>query len=122
MNCTDCTKKLTKNNVYKRADGRQNLMCKSCRKTKIYNSQKKRRYARKLRSVKLLGGKCSTCGYNNNICALHFHHTNPSTKKYNLSGTNMGYLRWELVEEELKKCVLLCANCHLELHYPQGNI
>jgi len=46
---------------------------------------------------------------------LEFHHLNPEEKEINFgSNTNLG---WGAVKEELKKCILVCANCHREIHY-----
>ena len=61
------------------------------------------------------GGKCQNCGYSRCADALEFHHTNPSQKDFNIS--NKGHTRsWKRVKEELDKCVMLCANCHREIH------
>jgi len=61
------------------------------------------------------GGKCEKCGYESCIEALEFHHKAGSDKNFGLS--EKGYARsWKRVEKELKKCILLCANCHRELH------
>ena len=66
-------------------------------------------------AVAYKGGKCNRCGYNRCIEALEFHHENPSQKDFNIS--SKGYTRsWERVQKELDKCVMLCANCHRELH------
>jgi hypothetical protein len=68
----------------------------------------------KERAVEYLGGKCSICGYNKCIKALHFHHIDPHTKEFTISqNTNKA---WEKVKKEIEKCILLCANCHAELH------
>lgn len=45
---------------------------------------------------------------------LSFHHRDPSEKKFIISGNHCR--KWEIVREELDKCDLLCANCHMELH------
>lgn len=46
---------------------------------------------------------------------LDFHHLNPNTKLFQISqGTAKG---WNKILEEIKKCVLLCSNCHREFHY-----
>ncbi len=59
------------------------------------------------------GGKCVVCGYDKYLGALHFHHLNPNEKDFTISND-----RIKLVEavEESKKCILLCANCHAEVH------
>jgi hypothetical protein len=46
---------------------------------------------------------------------LEFHHLETSRKDFGISGK--GYTRsWSKVSEELDKCMLLCANCHREIH------
>jgi len=61
------------------------------------------------------GGKCMVCGYKKCGRALAFHHVDPNTKSFGISAR--GITRsWEKVKKELDKCVLLCANCHAEVH------
>jgi 5-methylcytosine-specific restriction endonuclease McrA len=75
----------------------------------------KRRKNLKLKAVEKLGGQCQICSYDKIIDALHFHHRNPVDKSFSLS--QKGLTRsWKRVEAELKKCVLICANCHAEVH------
>jgi hypothetical protein len=75
----------------------------------------KRRKALKEKAVEYLGGKCSICGYDKCLNALQFHHTNPEDKDFSISAK--GYTRsWKIVKQELNKCILVCANCHCELH------
>lgn len=70
----------------------------------------------KLRIVEYLGGKCSRCGYDKCRAALNAHHKDPSTKSFGLSAK--GITRsWETVKAEADKCILLCANCHMEEHW-----
>lgn len=73
-------------------------------------------YARRKKVREMaLGSKCEICGYNKCIHALEFHHLDSSKKDFALS--NKGYTRsWRRVKEELDKCILICANCHRELH------
>lgn len=76
---------------------------------------KLRRKRIKQKAVDLLGGKCSNCGYSKSLNALQFHHLDPSKKE--LSIARQAYtLSWNTVLKELDKCILLCANCHAELH------
>lgn len=68
----------------------------------------------KERSVYVLGDVCQCCGYDKCITALEFHHLDPSQKDFNFSeNTNRS---WAFNREELKKCILVCANCHREIH------
>jgi 5-methylcytosine-specific restriction endonuclease McrA len=61
------------------------------------------------------GGKCIVCGYKKCQRALSFHHVNPKNKEFDLS--SRGLTRsWERIKKEIDKCVLLCANCHMEIH------
>lgn len=76
--------------------------------------QKRRKKVRSM-SIAYKGGKCTRCGYDRCMDALEFHHTDPSQKDFGLSG--QGHTRsWKRVQEELDKCVMLCANCHREVH------
>lgn len=69
----------------------------------------------KQKAVDYKGGKCARCGYNKYIGALEFHHTDPKQKDFSVGSG--GHTRaWEKVKEELDKCILLCANCHREVH------
>lgn len=71
------------------------------------------RQKRKRELVEIMGGKCILCGYDKCIAALEFHHIDKSTKKYQLSSGNCH--SWEEDIEELRKCALLCSNCHKEI-------
>lgn len=73
-----------------------------------------RRRELKLKAVEYKGGKCFVCGYNRCVGALDFHHLDPKEKDFTISG-NSG--KWENLQRELDKCVLLCKNCHSEHHY-----
>lgn len=64
------------------------------------------------KAVKYMGGCCLICGYNKCNRALHFHHINNFEKDFDISSKTS----WSVVKEELDKCVLLCANCHMEAH------
>lgn len=72
---------------------------------------------RKQRIVYVMGGKCALCGYKKNIQALEMHHIDPTEKEFTFSNTKE-YHNWEELSKEMKKCILLCANCHREVHYP----
>ena len=74
----------------------------------------KHRQKRKLELIKIMGSKCALCGYSKAITALEFHHINPEEKNYQLSSGNCKTIEEDL--NEAKKCILVCANCHREIH------
>jgi len=75
-----------------------------------------RRWAKKIKATNLLGGKCEKCG-NDNVFVLAFHHTKDKEDIIN----SMINKHWDVALKEVKKCILLCANCHMEEHYPISN-
>ncbi len=96
--CPICSRwfKYTKNNI-----------CSSCRTSLLRYQQRKQAY-------EILGNQCKKCG-ENDADVLTCHHRNPDEKSFELS-TAWGSIAWELIERELSKCDLLCANCHLKIH------
>lgn len=72
----------------------------------------------KKQAVKLLGGKCQICGYNKCIDALEFHHENPKEKEFKLGSGNT--ISWKEYKKEALKCILICSNCHKEIHSEIG--
>ncbi|WP_460821689.1 hypothetical protein [Lysobacter olei] len=75
--------------------------------------------SRKIELIASAGGRCTKCGYHRNLAALTWHHTDPSTKRFNLDVRALSNRRREDIHAELAKCVLLCANCHAEEHFPE---
>ena len=79
----------------------------------------------KIELIKKSGGKCFLCGYNRSWAALHFHHRERHEKtasvsallgRYIMANEGNGKQRYlTLLEDEVKKCILLCSNCHVEI-------
>jgi len=84
------------------------------RKKRNYLNLKSQRDKIKIKAVEYKGGKCCKCGYNKSIWALEFHHIIKEEKEFSLS--RFGYLAWNKVKKEIDKCLLVCSNCHRELH------
>lgn len=74
------------------------------------------RRACKERIIVAMGGACCICGYNKCQAALVLHHLDPNKKDYTISSIRANPKSWILIIEELRKCVLLCSNCHAEIH------
>ncbi len=87
--------------------------------TNTYYSQTMRSLSRKLKLIEMMGGGCSKCGYKTNVSALHFHHKDHTEKEIKLDMRVLSNRRWEVILAEAKKCELLCANCHAEVHNPE---
>jgi hypothetical protein len=88
------------------------LRCKKCRAEAV---------ARRRRKVKEIlveeaGGCCVICGYDRSVCALEFHHRDPSQKAFGLAQRGITRSIAE-VRREAEKCVLLCSNCHSEVEH-----
>ena len=81
-----------------------------------YLKQKERALTRKLELIKAKGGKCEICGYDKNIAALDFHHLNPEEKSFELDARHLSNTSNDKLLEESKKCILVCSNCHREIH------
>lgn len=91
--------------------GKENdcFLCQKCMLKDIKRRREKRR-TNKIKAVLFKGGKCQECGLKSNILAVYdFHHIN-SNKEKNIS--RMMNESWEKIKKELKKCKMLCANCH----------
>jgi hypothetical protein len=63
--------------------------------------------------VEEAGGCCAICGYDRCIVTLTFHHVDRELKSFQMSMHTTKSL--DAYREELKKCVLVCANCHGEI-------
>lgn len=76
----------------------------------------RRRTVRRRRFLKRYAVSCGCkfCGYSDCGEALVFHHINPEDKKFALS--NCCNKSFADLKVEVRKCIILCANCHQELH------
>jgi len=84
--------------------------CKKCG----YDAVKRRKIKLKKMAVDYKGGGCCWCSYAECMGSLVFHHVDPIKKEFQITSSNR--VAWEKIRKELDKCVLLCANCHGEIH------
>lgn len=128
--CREIKSVIEYNKNYCRIDGLQSW-CRECnrQKSKAYyadnaSRQKVAVSKRKKQQYKLIRARidelkrqnpCVLCGEKEPVC-LDFHHKDPKQKVVSIS--QMAKLNWgfEKVELEIKKCVMLCSNCHRKLH------
>lgn len=112
-----------------RVDKKMPRTCEGCSRQYIWESRRghtfrkcnscvangKRKNAR-ITLITKAGGKCVSCGYKKCIDALEFHHRDPREKDFNVNGST-GCMSIARLLREIKKCDLLCANCHREKHF-----
>ncbi|MFL5883981.1 MAG: hypothetical protein ACJ77M_02830 [Thermoleophilaceae bacterium] len=91
-------------------ESRGRYRCRRCRAEAV---SRRRRRAKSL-LVAEAGGKCGLCGYDRYQGALQFHHRDPSTKTFGFSVGGVAR-SIEVLRQEVRKCVLLCSNCHAEV-------
>lgn len=90
-----------------------------CLKCQVGATQK-RRDLLKIKAVEYKNNICIKCGYDKCLAALEFHHLDTTQKDFGIGAK--GYTRaWEKVKAELDKCILVCSNCHREIHYNLDN-
>jgi len=70
----------------------------------------------KERIIEAMGGKCVICDYNKCNSSLALHHLEPSKKEFSFGTIRANPKAWKKIVEELRKCILVCNNCHGEIH------
>lgn len=72
---------------------------------------------RKKEAIALLGGICAKCSGTFHPAAYDFHHIDPNEKEEGVAKLLQSYaVDHPKVQQELEKCILLCSNCHREIH------
>ncbi len=111
---------------------RKAKLCIDCQLQKNKTREKQRAKSRiqeKMQNARLIKeqivnqlGGCKHCGYKKCMRALSFHHIDPKTKNFTLDTSNIMKKKLSDVLSEVKKCLLLCQNCHAELHQSNRDI
>ena len=57
---------------------------------------------------------CAKCG-DTRTYVLDYHHKDSTEKEFTIGKMKKGSL--ELIQKEIDKCIVLCANCHREFHW-----
>jgi transposase len=91
-------------------DSRGSYRCGRCRADAVV--RRRRRVKQIL--VEEAGGRCRLCGYNASVVALEFHHLDPREKRFGVASRGVAR-SLDSVRAEVRKCVLLCSNCHAEV-------
>ena len=115
--CPRCQQNCNISEFYSRRDkSNSSSYCKQCTN---YQTVLRQRNLKK-QMIEYKGGKCERCGYDRYYGALEFHHIDPDKKDFSLSHLKR-YSFNQIIIDELDKCILLCSNCHREIHGEQMN-
>lgn len=101
--CRECDK-VIKHNFYNRH-----------KKRLIVESAYRRNEIRKRFQVWKKTLACKRCGESDSCC-LDFHHLNPKHKDDVVSamvGQGVGWIR---IMKEVRRCIVVCRNCHAKIH------
>lgn len=116
--CTKCNKQMPLKNFYINSNtNKPKTFCKNCYNKSVASIRIPRRIDNKKKAIEYKGGCCEKCGYKKFYGALEFHHVNPKHKTGDMSinrWQNYTFNKWK---KELDKCILVCANCHREIHH-----
>ena len=108
--CKECGKILTE-----RIMGQ--VYCKPCSKKRYRESTRKSQLKIQAWFDKYKENQgCSHCGYSDYGGSLDYHHVNPNLKRTRISAEGV-HRKSKKVMKEIKKCLLLCKNCHYTLHH-----
>ena len=116
--CTKCGRELPIDqfNFRSKAKGTRRSECKEC-----HTAYMRQKYQEKKQEIQELKSQysCAKCGDNRGY-VLDFHHIDPSQKENTIARMTANRYELNKVYDEIKKCVVLCANCHREFHYLQN--
>lgn len=117
--CSKCKKEKPiseyhKNGFNSRGEQKYRGYCKECA-----NKRETERYWEKRNFIDSQRTVCAKCG-ENRTHVLDFHHRNPDEKEFTIGQLKKG--SQELIQEEIDKCICLCANCHRDFHFLERTI
>ncbi len=131
--CTVCFLEKSESDFYVKAKltGKLHSHCKGCyaQKRKLFHDAHYTKYGdayrerariraaniKRLRQDKLYeylkNKSCSICGFDD-IRTLDFDHIDPTKKRFSIARAINERYSWEEIAKEIKKCRILCSNCH----------
>jgi hypothetical protein len=130
--CKTCGTEKPFSEFHRKTDSRDGHVC-DCRdcanakaREKYSRSERYRDKQKNTRSVRRAdvlaqidrakGAPCSACGKKFPPVAMDFHHRVQAPENKGISNlANRGF-GWPRIEKEIRKCILLCANCHRLKH------
>lgn len=110
--CRSCNEIKQLEEFHKTSNNRKKPDCKECANAR-WNAQKAGHVDQIVHE--LFGGwECQVCGYDRCRRSFDFHHRGTEAKDFNIASRYTP--SYDVLKQEISKCVLLCANCHREVH------
>lgn len=114
--CSRCKAHKNPDEFYRRRNNKElSVYCKRCTNDQTIE----RARGLKRQALEYKGGKCEICNYSKCVAALEFHHLDPKQKDFSISMVR--HYIFDKIKPELDKCMLVCSNCHREIHFEQYN-
>jgi cytochrome c553 len=84
------------------------------KKSTTFNRKYRERSRNYINNVKTNSNGCVDCGWfdADNLQVLHFDHNDESDKVHDISRLASTGRNIDLIQSEIDKCQILCANCH----------
>ena len=133
--CTKCKRELPWDNFRwkNKSENKKHSQCKDCEKQadkEYYLKNGERRQAvrdranvQKINNLKLVekvkSQGCAKCG-EKRIHVLDLHHIDPDGKVSEIAHM-VKSSSFESLQQEINKCIVLCANCHRDFHFLEKN-
>jgi predicted DNA-binding protein YlxM (UPF0122 family) len=108
---------VSRSTILKYCDNKNRQLTEVEKKIDNYIRVKSHRQKIKEKAIEYKGGCCKICGYSKCNRALEFHHEDTAVKDFTIS--KYSTLSWDKIKLELDKCILVCSNCHRELHHEE---
>lgn len=103
MTCIDCSSAPS-------MKGRR--VCKPCHKARVRYQHRNRRIKLRIAVAEYMrSNPCIDCGETDPI-VLQFDHRDSNTKEHNVSDLVGNGNSWKMIQKEIDKCDVRCANCH----------
>lgn len=101
---------LTKHAMHRNGNAMRKYRCGKCQADRVKAIVESKRQ----QAYEYYGSSCTLCGYDKCSHALEWHHIDPTEKE--ITPARVFSRSWDNIKKELDKCVLLCSNCHREVH------
>lgn len=121
--CKDSANKTGYSTICRSCNNARRLAYQLENSDKVKKSRRARAVEKKIKAINYKGGCCHQCGLSledSHHSVFDFHHLDPSEKEHHPSDL-VKNSKWADIQNEIDKCILVCANCHRIIHHKQDD-